>query len=50
MNLEEKKVVELKPNNPKAIARGKRQVERYRKELEETYGEPFTGEVKTYDP
>jgi hypothetical protein len=43
-------VRELKPNNPRAIRRGQRQVERYRRELEERTGEKWTGEVHTYDP
>lgn len=43
-------VRELKPNNPRAIKRGEKQVERYRQELEAETGKPFTGVVDTYDP
>jgi hypothetical protein len=54
VNVKTREVKELKPNNPRAIARGKKQVEGYRKELEEmtkgTPGEPWKGRVETYDP
>ncbi|MDZ4865251.1 MAG: RHS repeat-associated core domain-containing protein [Gemmatimonadota bacterium] len=43
-------VRELKPNNPRGIRRGQRQVEGYRKELEEPTGQPWTGGVDTYEP
>jgi RHS repeat-associated protein len=43
-----KEVVELKPNNPKAIKRGEKQVEGYRKELEKMYGGKWTGRVQSY--
>jgi hypothetical protein len=48
VNWETREVKELKPDNPAAIRRGQRQVERYRKELEEMTGEPWTGTVETY--
>ena len=41
-------VRELKPNNPRAIARGLKQVERYRKHLEKVTGKKWTGKVDTY--
>jgi len=43
-------VKELKPNNPSAMRRGERQVEGYRKELEQVTGEKWTGVVETYSP
>jgi RHS repeat-associated protein len=43
-------VRELKPNNPRAVRRGERQVERYRQELEATYGGNWRSYVDTYDP
>lgn len=49
-NPETGEVIELKPNNARAIRRGERQVEGYRRELEDVYGRPFTGRVETYDP
>jgi hypothetical protein len=50
VNLEKADVVELKPNNPRAVRRGERQVEGYRQQLEAEYDKPFTGRVETYDP
>jgi RHS repeat-associated protein len=50
VNLQTNEVVELKPNNPRAIRRGERQVEGYRQELEDMTGECFTCRVVTYDP
>lgn len=48
VNLETGHVIELKPNNPRAIAEGQKQLQGYIKELEQLYGRPFTGEVRTY--
>lgn len=48
VNFETCNVRELKPNNPRAIRRGQKQVEGYRRELENTTGRPFTGDVDTY--
>jgi hypothetical protein len=45
-----KHIREIKPDNPRQIKRGKKQVEQYRREMEEATGEPHTGEVSTYDP
>jgi hypothetical protein len=42
-------VRELKPNNARAIRRGEAQVERYREELEEMTGTPWTSAVDTYE-
>ena len=41
-------VRELKPNNPRAIRRGEKQVDGYRKELEQMTGEKWTSHVDTY--
>jgi hypothetical protein len=41
-------VKELKPDNPRKIKEGERQVERYMKELDRMTGEPWTGGVETY--
>jgi restriction endonuclease fold toxin 9 of polymorphic toxin system len=43
-----REVIELKPNNPRAIREGQRQVESYVKELEEFTGQKWTGRVETY--
>jgi hypothetical protein len=48
VNFETKQVLELKPNNPRAIQRGERQVQQYVDELNEAYGGGFTGKVVTY--
>lgn len=50
VNLRMREVIELKPNNPRAIALGRRQLDRYFRELEKTYpGAPFTRRLETYD-
>lgn len=49
-NADQKKVIELKPNNPKAIRRGEKQVEGYCKECDQQYGPGHAGSVQTYDP
>jgi hypothetical protein len=43
-------VRELKPDNPKAIRRGLKQVERYKKELEAMTGKAWKAVVDTYKP
>jgi len=43
-------VRELKPDNPRAIQDGKRQLERYRLELEKEYGGTWTSFMDTYKP
>lgn len=50
VNIETANLVELKPNNPKAIRRGEKQLETYKNELEAEYAKPFKGRVETYDP
>lgn len=42
-------VIELKANNPRAIALGKRQVEAYRRELEAMFGKSFKSQDITCD-
>jgi RHS repeat-associated protein len=49
-NAKTKQVVELKPNNPRAIKRGQKQVEQYCKECDKVYGKGHTGTVRTYEP
>ncbi|MCW0410567.1 hypothetical protein NB709_000443 [Xanthomonas sacchari] len=41
---------EIKPNNPRQIRLGERQVRRYKEEMEKETGEPHTTEVSPYDP
>ncbi len=41
---------ELKPDNPRAIQRGRRQLERYRKELVAEFGGTFTSFLDVYTP
>lgn len=48
VNLETKQVKELKPDNPRAVKRGEKQVEGYRQELEKEHGGDWTGTVETY--
>lgn len=50
INWKTRTVKELKPNNPRAIRRGKKQLELYKKELEEITGETWTTKLDTYDP
>jgi hypothetical protein len=45
-----REVIELKPNNPRAIRGGQRQVQRYVDELSEMTGQPWSGRVETYNP
>ena len=49
VNWKTREVVELKPNNPRAIKRGWRQVEGYLRELERMTGKKWTSRVETYD-
>jgi hypothetical protein len=48
VNWEARTVKELKPDTPRAVRRGEKQVEGYRRELEEMTGESWTGTVETY--
>ncbi len=41
---------EIKPNNPRQLRAGQRQVDGYRKEMEQKTGRPHTTEVTPYDP
>jgi len=43
-----KEVVELKPDNPRAIARGLKQLAEYVKELKKMFGGKWTGRLETY--
>ena len=50
VNFETREIVELKPNNPRAIALGQRQVARYADELNREFpGRPFSTRVETYE-
>jgi hypothetical protein len=49
INFEALNILELKPNNPRAIRLGERQVEGYLAKLNEQFpGKPWTGSVVTY--
>jgi hypothetical protein len=50
VNTKIKEVKELKPDNPRAIKRGEKQVEGYRKEFQKEHGGHWTGKVETYKP
>ncbi len=50
VNFGTREVVELKPNNPAAIAQGERQAADYARQLGQEFpGTPFTHRVQTYD-
>jgi hypothetical protein len=48
VNWEKREVRELKSDHPKATAKGQRQVEKYRQQLEKQTGEKWTSEVDVY--
>jgi RHS repeat-associated protein len=48
-NREAKEVRELKPNNPRAIKRGEKQVQEYCRECDRVHGPGHKGVVETYD-
>ena len=48
-NQEVREVRELKPNNPRAIARGEKQVQEYCRECDRVHGPGHKGTVETYD-
>ncbi|MFE4542361.1 RHS repeat-associated core domain-containing protein [Arthrobacter sp. NPDC056727] len=51
INFETRHIFELKPNNPRAIRLGERQIEGYVAKLNEQFpGKPWTGSVVTYGP
>ena len=50
INFETREIIELKPNNPRAIRLGNQQVDGYIAKLNEQFpGDPWTGRVVTYD-
>lgn len=49
INFQKKHIKELKPNTPKQIREGQKQVEGYIKEAEKAYGGRWSGSVETYD-
>lgn len=51
INFDTRQVIELKPNNSRAIRLGSRQIEDYLAKLNQQFpGEPWTGSVVTYGP
>ena len=48
-NKETKEIIELKPNNQRAIKKGEKQLEQYCKECNDVLGEGHTGSIETYD-
>ena len=48
IDIEKGIIYELKPNNARAIASGKRQLERYRIAAEKQFEKPFSGILDTY--
>ena len=50
INFETREIVELKPNNPRAIRLGNKQLDDYIAKLNEQFpGDPWTGRIVTYD-
>lgn len=49
-NKDTKEVIELKPNNPRAVKRGEKQVEGYCTDCNKEFGSGHKGSVQTYDP
>jgi RHS repeat-associated protein len=49
-NEAERRVIEIKPNNPRAIRRGEGQVGGYCQECDEIFGPGHAGSVQPYDP
>lgn len=49
-NPETRDVIEIKPNTPRQIKRGEKQVQDYCAECNEVYGPGHTGRVQTYEP
>lgn len=50
INFDTREVVELKPNNPRAIRLGERQLEGYIEKLNKQFpGDPWAGRVVNYD-
>lgn len=44
----EKIIYELKPNNPRAIRAGQKQLDTYHQEVEKIFGKGFTKQLDTY--
>jgi hypothetical protein len=49
-NEEKGHIREIKPNNQRALRHGEKQVQNYKKEMEQATGRPHTTEVTPYDP
>jgi hypothetical protein len=49
-NKEAKEVIELKPDNPRAIKRGEKQAAEYCRECDKEFGPGHTSKVETYKP
>jgi RHS repeat-associated protein len=49
-NAQTREIRELKPDNPRAIRRGKKQVKEYCDECDKAFGPGHTVKVETYDP
>jgi hypothetical protein len=50
VDLKNRIVRELKPDNPRSVKRGRRQLERYRQELESEFGGSWTAFLDVYTP
>ena len=48
IDFDSKTIYELKPHNPKQIAKGKKQLNEYLKEVEELYGPGWKTVLDTY--
>lgn len=48
INLQTKEILELKPNNPEAIAQGNQQLQQYIQQAQKQFGGNWTGRVVTY--
>ncbi|HXX31296.1 MAG TPA: hypothetical protein VEJ89_11310, partial [Myxococcaceae bacterium] len=48
INFETREIIELKPNNAKAIAKGQVQLRQYIAEAEREFGGKWTGYIQTY--
>jgi RHS repeat-associated protein len=48
INIATKHIIELKPNNPEAIAKGLQQLQKYIKAAQDEFGGIWTGSVQTY--
>ncbi|WP_434408026.1 hypothetical protein [Geobacillus thermoleovorans] len=48
MDFEKKIIYELKPNNPRAIKKGLKQLKAYKKEVEKIYGKGWRTVLEVY--